>query len=94
MRFDLLFSSLALASSASAAATCKVQTPGVDITEDGVLNANCCAPLTVIFARGTIEFGNVGTYAGPPFFKVLRSQLGNAGVTIQGVAYAASLPVG
>lgn len=77
---------------ASAAPTCTVQTAGTD-TENGVVDGNCCTPMTVIFARGTIEFGNVGTYAGPPFFKALRSQLGDAGVTVQGVDYPASFAV-
>ena len=73
---------------------CKVQKPTLDtIHEDGVLDGNCCAPLTIIFARGSTEFGNVGTFAGPPFFHVLRSQLGNAGVLVQGVDYPASLIV-
>lgn len=92
MRISLFFSSFTLASSALAAATCKVQTPGID-TENGVVDGNCCTPLTIIFARGTTEFGNVGTFAGPPFFHVLRSQLGNSGVLVQGVDYPASLVV-
>jgi len=30
-----------------------------------------CKPVTVIFARGTIELGNVGSLVGPPFFNAL-----------------------
>lgn len=30
-----------------------------------------CRPVTVIFARGTIELGNVGSLVGPPFFNAL-----------------------
>lgn len=30
-----------------------------------------CRPVTVIFARGTIEQGNVGSLVGPPFFNAL-----------------------
>jgi hypothetical protein len=45
-----------------------------------------CRPVTVIFARGTIEPGNVGLLAGPPFFDVLSSMIGNA-LGVQGVPY-------
>lgn len=30
-----------------------------------------CKPITVIYARGTIELGNVGELVGPPFFNDL-----------------------
>lgn len=30
-----------------------------------------CRPVTVIFARGTIELGSVGSLVGPPFFNAL-----------------------
>lgn len=46
--------------------------------------------MTVIFARGTGETGNVGTVSGPPMFRALRQKLGNARVTVQGVDYPAS----
>ncbi|KAF2131840.1 carbohydrate esterase family 5 protein [Dothidotthia symphoricarpi CBS 119687] len=45
--------------------------------------------MTVIFARGTGEMGNVGSVAGPPMFKVLREKLGATRVTVQGVEYPA-----
>ncbi|KAL8765144.1 MAG: hypothetical protein Q9194_006666 [Teloschistes cf. exilis] len=35
-----------------------------------------CRPITVIFARGTTEPGNVGTLTGPPFFNALDAVLG------------------
>ncbi|KAJ4293260.1 hypothetical protein N0V90_008542 [Kalmusia sp. IMI 367209] len=62
---------------------------GLGGTENGVTDKNCCTGLTVIFARGTSETGNVGTIAGPPMFKSLRSKLGGGKVTIQGVNYPA-----
>lgn len=49
--------------------------------------------MTVIFARGTGETGNVGTVTGPPFFRALRSKLGNGRVTVQGVDYPANSAV-
>ena len=45
-----------------------------------------CAPVTAIFARGTIEPGNIGLLAGPPFFDVLSAQLGDK-LGVQGVPY-------
>lgn len=62
-------------------------------TENGVLDKNCCTDMTVIFARGTGEFGNVGTVSGPPMFKAIRAKLGAGRVTVQGVDYPASSAV-
>lgn len=86
----------ALASTAAAAPileerACTPQGNGGGLTENGVVNKNCCTDVTVIFARGTAEFGNVGTFAGPPFFKSLRAKLGAGRVTVQGVDYPADL---
>ncbi len=53
--------------------------------QDGV-----CAPLTVIFARGTSETGNIGTIIGPPLFSALSQDL-NKQVVLQGVNYPADL---
>lgn len=50
-----------------------------------------CTAMTVIFARGTTEPGNVGLVTGPPFFDALDSMLGPAAVTIQGVDYGARI---
>lgn len=49
-----------------------------------------CAPLTVIFARGTSEAGNIGSIIGPPLFQALSSDL-NKHVALQGVNYPADL---
>ncbi|KAF4555314.1 Cutinase-like protein 3 [Elsinoe fawcettii] len=48
-----------------------------------------CAPLTVIFARGTTERGTLGSVIGPPLFSALKSKLNN-NVALQGVSYPAS----
>lgn len=50
-----------------------------------------CRPVTVIFARGTIELGNVGSLAGPPFFNALKFAIGAQNVGVQGVPYPASI---
>lgn len=50
-----------------------------------------CRPITVIFARGTIELGNVGSLAGPPFFNALSAAVGYDKVAVQGVSYPATI---
>ncbi|KAL9614279.1 MAG: hypothetical protein Q9167_001235 [Letrouitia subvulpina] len=50
-----------------------------------------CRPVTIIFARGTIEPGNVGTLTGPPFFNALGLIIGRDNIGIQGVPYAATI---
>jgi len=52
-------------------------------------NNTGCTELTVIFARGTGEGGNIGTVVGPPTFKQLLSDLGASKLTLQGVTYPA-----
>ena len=50
-----------------------------------------CAPVTVIFARGTTEGGNIGTVVGPPLQCALQSALGAGNVAFQGVDYPANV---
>ena len=50
-----------------------------------------CKPMTVIFARGTIELGNVGSITGPPFFNALENLVGEENVAVQGVDYPATI---
>lgn len=64
---------------------------GTDITQDGLSAGGKCAAMTVIFARGTTEPGNVGLVAGPPFFDALSQMMGAGQVTVQGVDYGASI---
>lgn len=59
----------------------------VDTTE----SENGCTAMTVIFARGTTEPGNVGLVTGPPFFDAIEQILGAKAVTIQGVNYGATI---
>jgi cutinase len=70
-------------------ANCTPQKAGSS-TENGVKDKTCCTDLTLIFARGTGELGNMGTISGPPMVKAIRSKLGVDRVTVQGVDYAAS----
>ena len=45
-----------------------------------------CRDVSVVYARGTSEPGNVGYSTGPSFFDALSSQLGASRVAVQGVA--------
>ncbi|KAG4441421.1 hypothetical protein IFR05_003108 [Cadophora sp. M221] len=58
---------------------------------DTTSSAQTCAPMMVIFARGTTEPGNVGLVAGPPFFDALESIMGTGAVSVQGVEYGATI---
>jgi len=50
-----------------------------------------CKPYTVVFARGTLELGNVGILVGPPFFQALKDRFGAANIAVQGVKYDADI---
>ncbi|RKF64277.1 Cutinase [Erysiphe neolycopersici] len=52
-----------------------------------------CKPVTVIFARGTGESGNVGgrNSPGPALFSEMRMMMGSQNVAIQGVDYRADI---
>jgi len=63
----------------------------IDTTENG-LGGNCGA-ITIIFARGTTEAGNVGALVGPPFFDAVQKRLGGSATLVtQGVDYPADIP--
>ena len=59
-------------------------------TASDIDNNTGCTALTVIFARGTSEGGNIGSIAGPPMFRQLLSDLGASSLTLQGVNYPAN----
>ena len=61
-----------------------------DVTRNDLVNG-VCAPVTVIFARGTLELGNVGSLAGPPFFNALTDIIGEQNLGVQGVDYGATI---
>jgi hypothetical protein len=63
---------------------------GIDTTRDDLEQNAPCADVTVIFARGTTEPGNVGLVAGPPFFEALSEQLEGKSLAVQGVEYPAT----
>lgn len=61
-------------------------------TINGLVDGNDCTAMTVVYARGTQEVGNVGSVTGPPFFAALADTLGsNSSLTVQGVSYESSI---
>lgn len=71
---------------------CLLTTTKAQDTENDLTNGTPCKAMTVIFARGTTETGNVGTLAGPPFFSALKDLVGAENVAVQGVDYPADIP--
>jgi len=61
-------------------------------TENDLLDGSPCKALTLIFARGTTELGNMGAVVGPPFAASLVADIGDANVAVQGVDYPATIP--
>ena len=50
-----------------------------------------CKPVTVLFARGTFDAGNIGELVGPPFLNSVSNKLGAKNVGAAGILpYAAS----
>lgn len=52
---------------------------------------NGCTDVTIVFARGTCDPGNVGILVGPPFFNAVAKAIGGRSLGVQGVAYPASV---
>jgi cutinase len=60
-------------------------------TQNDVANGSGCKAMTVLFARGTTEGGNMGTIAGPPFVSAIGKMMGGD-VAVQGIEYPADIP--
>lgn len=63
---------------------------GID-TDENDLEGDKCADVTIIFARGTAEVGNVGILAGPPLFEAVAHVLDGKTLGVQGVHYDANV---
>ncbi|KAF2644326.1 cutinase precursor [Massarina eburnea CBS 473.64] len=61
------------------------------MTQNDVKNG-VCKPVTILFARGTTEGGNMGTLTGPPFVKAVGAAMGADNVAVQGIDYPADIP--
>ena len=59
-------------------------------TENQLVNGSCAA-ITIIYARGTLDPGNLGESVGPPFFDALVDIVGESNLVIQGVPYPAQI---
>lgn len=63
------------------------------MTQNDVTNGGGCKAMTVLFARGTTELGNMGSVAGPPFVSALGAMMGGAqNLAVQGIKYPADVP--
>lgn len=62
-------------------------------TRNDITSGLPCKEFTLIFARGTLESGNIGDIVGPPFVNALNGLLGASNVAVQGVNnYPADIP--
>lgn len=90
MQFSVSTLALLLLPLVSAAPAADLETrQALPTTENGLSAA--CKAVTIIFARGTNEAGNVGEIAGPPWFSRVRASRGTAAITVQGVTYVANV---
>jgi cutinase len=62
-----------------------------DIIENDIVN-NLCKPLTLIFARGALEPGNMGLLVGSQLSTALKEAVGEENVAVQGVEYNSFMP--
>ncbi|KAK1974279.1 cutinase [Colletotrichum cereale] len=62
-------------------------------TFNQLTDGTACRPVTLIWARGTTQPGNVGEAGseGPAFFNALASIIGASNLAVQGVNYAANI---
>jgi hypothetical protein len=60
-------------------------------TENNLTDGSACKAVTIIFARGTLEGGNVGSLAGPPWFEAVANDIGAENLAVQGIDYPASI---
>ena len=67
------------------------ETEGCGAQQRNDVDRGLCRDITVIFARGSIELGNVGYLTGPPFFDALDRRIGAGRVAVQGVHYPGSI---
>lgn len=63
----------------------------ISSTQNDVKNGGACKAMTVLFARGTTELGNMGSIAGPPFVTAVGAMMGG-NIAVQGIQYPADVP--
>ncbi|KAF7592140.1 hypothetical protein BBP40_000627 [Aspergillus hancockii] len=83
---SLLVSALATLAVASPIADPETQSlEARQLASSNDLTSGACKDVTLIFARGSTEMGNMGTVIGPPLCTQLKSKLGADKVACQGV---------
>ena len=62
-------------------------------TSNQLTDGTACRKVTLIYARGTSQAGNIGDSAavGPLFFNNLAQRIGTSNLAVQGVTYSASI---
>jgi cutinase len=62
-------------------------------TSNQLTDGTACRAVTVIYARGTTQAGNIGDSAavGPLFFNALAARVGTSNLAVQGVTYPANV---
>ncbi|KAF1950723.1 cutinase-domain-containing protein [Byssothecium circinans] len=63
---------------------------GIETTKSDLARNAPCADMTLVYARGTTEPGNMGLVTGPPFVDALKKELGTKSLAVQGVEYPAT----
>ncbi|WPH04379.1 Hypothetical protein R9X50_00727000 [Acrodontium crateriforme] len=58
---------------------------------DATQNLSGCSDVTLLFARGTCDDGNIGALVGAPFVDALRTALNGRSLGVQGIDYPASV---
>lgn len=62
-------------------------------TQNDVTSGSGCKAMTVLFARGTTEGGNMGSLVGPPSVSAIGKMMGGAqNLAVQGIEYPADIP--
>lgn len=61
------------------------------VNQSDIETDKSCAQMTIIFARGTNEPGNMGVFAGPQLVQAVKNAMPGASVNVQGVAYTATI---
>ena len=92
MKLSAIVSVLALAATSVAfPAPLRIRQLGTSDTENNLVDGTPCQPLTLIYARGTTEPGNVGKSLGPTYFTALVAATNSTKLAVQGVDYPASI---
>ncbi|KAK4188749.1 cutinase-domain-containing protein [Podospora australis] len=60
-------------------------------TTEDIPRGTPCADITVLFARGIKEDGNLGALVGPAFVNAIRKKAGNRTVAVQGTNYPSTI---